>query len=237
MLASACFLLVGNVPSRAAEGGEGCDPRAFPAERKRMVREQIEARGVKDARVLAAMGEVGRHCFVPKPFRDESYADHPLPIGKGQTVSQPYIVARMTELLRLRPTDRVLEIGTGSGYQSAVLAQVAGSVFSVEIHPSLAEGAALRLKELGFRNVQVRQGDGYNGWEANAPFDAIMVTAAASGIPPPLVRQLKPGGRMVIPVGGVYQVQQLTLVEKDEEGAVSTRALLPVRFVPLVRGR
>jgi len=195
-----------------------------------MVEEQIEARGIKDSLVLAAMRKVPRHLFVPERYRSEAYADHPLPIGYGQTISQPYIVAYMTEALRLKGGEKVLEIGTGSGYQAAVLAEIADSVFTIEIIPELAESARERLRRLGYKNIFVLCGDGYRGWPEHAPFDAIIVTAAPDHIPGPLVEQLKVGGRMVIPVGSVYQ--ELFLVVKTERG-VEKRPLLPVRFVPM----
>ena len=188
-------------------------------------------------RVLDVLGRVPRHEFVPEDLRGSAYDDRPLPIGFGQTISQPYIVALMTDLLRVEPTDTVLEVGTGSGYQAAVLSALAARVFSVEIVPQLAEAARARLVRLDYDNVAVRAGDGYYGWEDAAPFDGIVVTAAASHIPPPLIRQLRPGGRMVIPVGGPFFVQQLMLVEKHDDGRVTSRQLLPVRFVPLVGGR
>ena len=210
-------------------------PRSERVEdRVRMVREQIQRRGVEDQEVLGAMLAVPRHEFVPDRYRDRAYADQPLPIGEGQTISQPYIVALMTELLQLEPGDEVLEVGTGSGYQAAVASHLVGSVYTIEIIESLAGAAARRLRELGYSDVVARQGDGYYGWPEHAPFDAIVVTAAAGHIPPPLVQQLAPGGRMVIPVGGQFQVQQLVLVEKRPDGSVTTRSLLPVRFVPLV---
>ena len=199
-----------------------------------MVAAQLQRRGVSDPSVLQSMLTVPRHCFVPSQFLDEAYDDHPLPIGLGQTISQPYIVALMTELLKLKGADKVLEIGTGSGYQSAVLSRIVQQVFSVEIYPELAQQAREVLSALGMKNVKVKTGDGYYGWQEYGPFDAIMVTAAASEIPPPLLRQLKPGGRMCIPVGGIYQVQQLILVEKDLKGAISTRSVLQVLFVPLL---
>lgn len=200
-----------------------------------MVREQISERGIEDQEVLGAMLAVPRHEFVPEEHRNLAYADRPLPIGEGQTISQPYIVALMTELLRIEPGDRVLEVGTGSGYQAAVASHLADSVLTIEIFESLAENAKRRLGRLGYRNIVVRQGDGYFGWSERAPFDAIVVTAAAGHIPPPLVRQLKPDGRMVIPVGGAFQTQRLVLVEKRPDGTTTTRNLLPVRFVPLLR--
>lgn len=186
-----------------------------------------------DDDVLAAMATVPRHRFVPEDQRAHAYEDRPLPIGYGQTISQPYIVALMTDLLDLDGRGRVLEVGTGSGYQAAVLSPLAQAVYTIEIVPALADQAAARLQELGFGNVTARQGDGYYGWEEHAPFDGIVVTAAASHIPPPLVRQLKPGGRMVIPVGAPFFVQHLMLVEKSDRGEVRSRLLLPVRFVPL----
>jgi len=199
-----------------------------------MVREQIQRRGVTNQGVLGAMLAVPRHEFVPASWRGAAYSDRPLPIGEGQTISQPYIVALMTELLQLESGDRVLEVGTGSGYQAAVASHLADSVFTIEILPGLAERATRRLARLGYRDVVTRTADGYFGWPEHAPFDAIVVTAAAGHIPPPLVQQLAPGGRMVIPVGGAFQVQQLVLVEKKPDGSVTTRTLLPVRFVPLV---
>jgi protein-L-isoaspartate(D-aspartate) O-methyltransferase len=189
-----------------------------------------------DPSVLAAMREVPRHELVPAEVRDAAYENRPLPIGYGQTISQPYVVALMTDLADPDKNDVVLEIGTGSGYQAAVLSRLVDRVYSIEIVEPLAKGAAERLGELRFDNVRVRQGDGYFGWPEHAPFDAIVVTAAASHIPPPLVRQLKPGGRMVIPVGPAFMTQNLMLVEKDAEERVHTRVLLPVRFVPLTGG-
>jgi protein-L-isoaspartate(D-aspartate) O-methyltransferase len=187
-----------------------------------------------DAGVLAAMRRVPRHAFVPAALRKLAYADRPLPIGYGQTISQPYIVALMTDLLRLAPRARALEIGTGSGYQAAVLAELGHQVYTIEIVPGLAERAAKRLSDLGYLAVHVRQGDGYYGWPQAAPFDGIVVTAAASQIPPPLLEELKPGGRMVIPIGAAFLVQQLMLIEKLADGSIRTEALLPVAFVPLV---
>lgn len=186
-----------------------------------------------DEKVLQALGEVPRHEFVPARVRAEAYANHPLPIGHGQTISQPYIVALMTHLVRPEPDHEVLEVGTGSGYQAAVLAKLVRQVYSIEIVEPLAQQAAVRLRELGYDNVTTRLGDGYYGWPDHAPFDAIVVTAAASHVPPPLIEQLKPGGRMVIPVGGRFQVQYLLLVEKKRSGQVVTRQIASVRFVPL----
>ncbi len=186
-----------------------------------------------DRRVMETMAEVPRHDFVPSGQRAYAYENRPLPIGHGQTISQPYIVALMTELLETEPGDRLLEIGTGSGYQAAILSALVKEVYTIEIIPELGGPAAERLGRLGYKNVRSRVADGYDGWDEAAPFDGILVTAAASHVPPPLIRQLKPGGRMVIPVGSPFQTQQLVLVEKGQDGAVRTRQILPVRFVPL----
>ena len=182
------------------------------------------------------MERVPRHLFVAPEFRSQAYGDHPLPIGYGQTISQPYIVALMTELLHLEAQDRVLEIGTGSGYQAAILAEIVREVYSVETIPELAEEAAARLRELGYTNVQVRTGDGYEGWPEHAPYDGIIVTAAAAEVPPPLIEQLADGGRLVIPVGGHFMSQDLWLLEKQGERVVRTN-YGGVLFVPLVRRR
>ena len=192
-------------------------------------------RAAIDPRVLAVMAEVPRHEFVPEELQRSAYSNQPLPIGYGQTISQPLIVAMMTDLLQLEPDHVVLEVGTGSGYHAAVVAGLAGRVHTIEIIPELAETAAERLARLGYDNVEVRAGDGYYGWEAAAPFDSILVTAAATHVPPPLIRQLKPGGRIVIPIGGAFALQHLVLVEQDAEGGIRTRQLLPVRFVPFTR--
>ncbi|MEJ5364100.1 MAG: protein-L-isoaspartate(D-aspartate) O-methyltransferase [Desulfosoma sp.] len=178
-----------------------------------------------------------RHRFVPEKLVDAAYENRPLPIGYGQTISQPFIVALMTELLDLPENATVLEIGTGSGYQAAVLAEIARDVFTVEIIPELGRSAQARLQELGYGNVHVKIGDGYFGWDEHAPFDAIMVTAAAPHIPPPLVRQLKPGGTLVLPVGPPFLTQYLTVVQKARDGTLTTRQILPVAFVPLTTGR
>ena len=207
-------------------------PSDADAERRvRMVDTQIVARGVRDPRVLAAMRKVPRHLFVDPSQRAQAYEDHPLPIPGNQTISQPYIVALMTELLEVKPGSRVLEIGTGSGYQSAVLAEEAGEVYTIEIVPELARLAATRLKELHYDNVTVREGDGYRGWPEHAPFDAIIVTAAPERIPEPLVDQLAPNGVMVIPVGGFFQ--ELKVFHKSADGKVTEKDILPVRFVPM----
>jgi protein-L-isoaspartate(D-aspartate) O-methyltransferase len=187
--------------------------------------------------VMAAMGKVPRHRFVPFLQEMFAYDNRPLPIGEGQTISQPYIVALMTDLLDPKPGDTVLEVGTGSGYQAAVLAELVAKVYTIEIVEPLGKRAKGLLAELGYRNVEVRIGDGYGGWPAAAPFDSIIVTAAPAAIPQPLIDQLKPGGRMVIPVGGSSDVQQLLLVEKHSDGRTTTKRTLPVRFVPLTRDR
>jgi protein-L-isoaspartate(D-aspartate) O-methyltransferase len=192
------------------------------------------ADGISTA-VLDVMRKVPRHRFVPERLEGQAYADAPLPIGYGQTISQPFIVALMTHLIGARPDSTVLEIGTGSGYQAAVLSPLVKTVCTIEIIPGLGEIAAGRLKDLGYDNVQTKIGDGYFGWPECGPFDGILVTAAAGHVPPPLVQQLKPGGRMVIPVGTVFGPQFLTLVEKMEDGRITTRQLLPVAFVPLAR--
>ena len=187
--------------------------------------------------VMRAMGKVPRHRFVPLHEQDFAYDNRPLPIGDGQTISQPYIVALMTDLLDPKRSDKVLEVGTGSGYQAAVLAELVAKVYSVEIVEPLGKRAAQVLGELGYRNVEVRIGDGYGGWPAAAPFDAIIVTAAPAQVPQPLIDQLKPGGRMVIPVGGSFETQELLLVQKEADGRTTTRRTLPVRFVPLTRSK
>jgi len=186
-----------------------------------------------DERVMKAMEKVPRHEFVPAYLRSSAYLNKPLPIGHGQTISQPFIVALMTDLLQTKKDDVVLEIGTGSGYQAAVLAGLVKKVYTIEIIKELGESARERLVRLAYKNVEVRIADGYFGWEEHAPFDSIIVTAAAGHVPPPLIRQLKPGGRIVIPVGGVYQVQMLMVVTKDASGKLKTEQVLPVRFVPL----
>jgi protein-L-isoaspartate(D-aspartate) O-methyltransferase len=219
------FLLIADIPEER-----------FTTLREEMVFTQIMERAIRDQPTLNAMRTVKRHRFVPERLKAYAYEDGPLPIGHGQTISQPYIVAYMTEFLRLKPGSSVLEIGTGSGYQAAVLSCIAGEVYTVEIIAELGQQAQKRLKALGYQNVMVRVADGYNGWEEHAPYDAIIVTAAAEYIPPPLIKQLKDGGRMVIPVGSPFLVQTLMLVEKSG-GVVKTKSLLPVRFVPLIRGK
>jgi len=199
-----------------------------------MVDEQIAARGVTDPAVLDAMRTVRRHWFVPGVPPALAYADRPLPIGHGQTISQPFIVATMTQLVQPDPSDRALEVGTGSGYQAAVLAEVVDSVYTIEIVPALAETARTRLARLGYGNVVVKTGDGYRGWPERAPFDLIVVTAAPEEIPPPLIDQLADGGRLIVPVGPEGQTQQLTLVTK-RDGRVTRERITPVRFVPFQR--
>jgi len=203
---------------------------AFAAARLRMVEEQIRARGVKDTLVLQVMRRVPRHLFVPPELTGVAYTDGALPIGLGQTISQPYIVALMTELAELEGGETVLEIGTGSGYQAAVLAEIADTVYTIEIVAPLAATAAARLDSLGHANVVVRCGDGYQGWVEHAPFDAVIVTAAPDHVPEPLIEQLRVGGRLVIPVGDTYQ--ELLQITKTEDGAVE-RSVIPVRFVPM----
>ena len=202
--------------------------------RERMVAEQMAARDIKDPRVIAAMRKVPRHLFVPADQQRLAYEDHPLPIGKDQTISQPYIVAYMSQALDLKPTDKVLEIGTGSGDQAAVLGELAREVYTIEIVKELAERATRTLAEAGYTTVHVRHGDGYAGWPEHAPFDAIMVTAAPDHVPQPLIDQLAPGGRMIIPVGDYFQ--ELRLIQRTEKGVVE-RSSLPVRFVPLTRNK
>jgi protein-L-isoaspartate(D-aspartate) O-methyltransferase len=238
VLAAIVLAVLGAVALSAEE-----DPHA--ADRARMIQTiEAHARSATDAlgrdhidpRVLAVMNAVPRHAFVSERYEDQAYDDRPLPIGHGQTISQPFIVALMTDLLEIGPDDVVLEVGTGSGYQAAVLAHLVRDVHTIEIIPELAEQAAARLEVLGYANVNTHTGDGYYGVPEPAPYDAIVVTAAAHQVPPPLIQQLKPGGRMVIPVGGGFALQHLMLVEKDADGGVRTRQTLPVRFVPLTRG-
>jgi protein-L-isoaspartate(D-aspartate) O-methyltransferase len=237
-------LLAAMLATQGAVGTAAEDDR-YADDRGRMI-QTIEAhaqsataalgRDYIDPRVLAVMNVVPRHEFVSDWYGDQAYADRPLPIGHGQTISQPFIVALMTDLLQVGPDDVVLEVGTGSGYQAAVLARLVRDVHTIEIIPELAERAKERLERLGYPNVHTHTGDGYYGVPGPAPYDAIVVTAAAHQVPPPLIQQLKPGGRMVIPVGSGFALQHLMLVEKDGEGRIRTRQTLPVRFVPLTRG-
>lgn len=236
-VAGALIFLIGLVPAAKAD--------KYAAQREQLMHEVSalvaatrEETGLPalSPPVMAAMNSVPRHDFVPAGQRANAYKNRPLPIGYGQTISQPYIVALMTELMRVNPGEKVLEIGTGSGYQAAVLSRLVADVYTIEIIEPLATRAEQVLKSLGYDNVHVKFGDGYYGWSEHAPFDAIMVTAAASHVPPPLIRQLKPGGRMVIPLGSRFMTQQLMLVEKDRQGQVFTRQILPVAFVPLTGG-
>lgn len=216
----------------------GCGDNGAPAleearlakAREAMVRTQIAARGVKDPNVLDALRRVPRHLFVPEEYRSQAYEDHPIPIGEGQTISQPYIVGLMSELLRVRPGDKVLEVGTGSGYQAAVLGAMGCQVYTIEIRPALAAQAQERLQRLGYTNVHVRVGDGYRGWPEEAPFAGIIVTAAPEKIPEPLLQQLAEGGRLVIPVGSFYQ--QLKVISRTDS-KFTQEDVIPVRFVPM----
>ena len=227
LLAACLWLAVGCAPDK---------DRDFTLARKRMVHEQLTGpgRGINDERVLTAMHTVPRHEFVPLEHRKNAYEDQPLPIGHHQTISQPFIVALMTEQLKPQPTDKVLEIGTGSGYQAAILAGLVKEVFTIEIVEPLAKRAETDLRRLGYTNVFVKAGDGYKGWPEHAPFDAIIVTCAPDQVPQPLIEQLRDGGRMIIPVGPDGGMQELFLLEK-RGGEVKQRAVLPVRFVPMTR--
>ncbi|MCX7143934.1 MAG: protein-L-isoaspartate(D-aspartate) O-methyltransferase [Proteobacteria bacterium] len=235
---------LGLVAALAGGGAEAQDP--YLRERAAMLQEiaalaketGVETgRPVFSARTMAAMSKVPRHLFVPAPYGALAYANRPLPIGHGQTISQPYIVALMTDLLDPKPGDAVLEIGTGSGYQAAVLAELVARVYSIEIIEPVGKDAAQLLRQLGYKNVEARIGDGYDGWPERAPFDAIIVTAAAPQVPPALVAQLKTGGRMVVPVGAPAEVQFLHVMVKQTDGSLSIQRALPVRFVPLTRSR
>ena len=239
LLVAAGFLFAGSGVCAAADGYEDARRGMLEAVRRLVADTRVETgRAALALEVMRALEAVPRHEFVPSGLVARAYENRPLPIGHGQTISQPYIVALMTDLLEAGPDRVVLEVGTGSGYQAAVLAELGARVYSVEIIPPLAESAKRRLDRLGYRDVAVRLGDGYYGWPEHAPFDAIIVTAAAGHVPPPLVEQLAPGARMVIPVGPRFAVQHLLLVEKGhEEGEVFTRNILPVRFVPLTGDR
>ena len=215
-----------------AGAGEPAGPDRYAAARCRMVAQDLQGRDIGDSAVLAAMAKVPRHLFVDGRHQAEAYADHPLPIGENQTISQPYIVALMTQHLKLKKTDRVLEVGTGSGYQAAVLAEVAGRVYTIELNKSLAGQAEKLLRALGCDTVSVRCGDGFFGWPEQAPFDAVMLTCAPVQIPQPLIDQLCEGGRIIAPVGGVHQVQELLLGTK-KQGRLNFQTIAPVRFVPM----
>ena len=230
VLVTGIILLVGIDTSRPLHASSKMD---LAAQRERMVRNQIERRGISDPRVLHALRTVKRHAFVPREYQNQAYEDYPLPIGEGQTISQPYIVAFMTRMLALDESDKVLEIGTGSGYQAAILSTLCRDVYSVEIIRSLGESARERLRRLGYHNVHIKIGDGYLGWKEHSPFDAIIVTCAPSHIPAPLQEQLANGGRMIIPVGK-SGVQELVLLVK-ENGKLLQKDVLPVRFVPMLK--
>jgi len=226
------IILLANV--NAAGQSTKDDTLFYQLLRRAMIKDQIVDRGVSDERVIKAMNDVPRHLFVKESLRDLAYADGPLPIGYSQTISQPYIVAYMTEILQPDAHHTVLEVGTGSGYQAAILSKLVHHVYSIEIIPGLGEEATERLDKLGYDNVTVRIGDGYNGWEEHAPFDRIIVTAAPEQIPEKLVEQLKPGGRMVLPVGEPFFGQDMLVVKKDRTGQVTTQETIPVRFVPMI---
>jgi len=223
-----CILLL-LLPTVVLLAGEDGYDRA----RQRMVDQDIRRRGIQDTAVLGAMSRIPRHLFVPEDVRSRAYGDHPLPIGEGQTISQPYVVALMSEALKLRPVERILEIGTGSGYQAAVLAEIVKEVYTIEIRRVLADRASKTLKDLGYRNVYIKCADGYHGWEEHAPFDAIIITASANHIPPPLIKQLKEGGRLIVPLGRTVYYQVLTLATKNKEG-LDVVQLGDVAFVPMV---
>jgi protein-L-isoaspartate(D-aspartate) O-methyltransferase len=223
------ILLLLHLPALLALSSE--DPSIIEA-RKRMVERDLKGRDIRDPKILEIMGKVPRHLFVEPSLKSKAYADHPLPIGEGQTISQPYIVALMTQILKIQPGERVLEIGTGSGYQAAVLAELTDQVYTIEIIEALTQQAAQRLGRLGYEKVKVKYGDGYFGWEEAAPFDAIIVTCAANHIPPPLIKQLKEGGRLIIPLGSTTYFQNLTLLTK-KMGKTDVQHLLGVAFVPM----
>jgi len=223
------ILLLLHLPIPLALSSE--DPSLVEA-RKKMVERDLKGRDIKDPKVLEIMGKVPRHLFVEPSLKSKAYADHPLPIGEGQTISQPYIVALMTQILKVQPGERVLEIGAGSGYQAAVLSELTDQVYTIEIIEPLTQQAAQRLKQLGYDKVRVKYGDGYFGWEEAAPFDAIIVTCAANHIPPPLIKQMKEGGRLIIPLGSTTYFQNLTLLTK-KMGKTDVQHLLGVAFVPM----
>ncbi len=240
-LLSCCFLVIylpGCVEEKSLHSPKillenlSTDIEQFEIERKQMVESQIRGRGIQDERVLAAMSQMPRHQFVNAPWKDLAYGDHPLPIGHQQTISQPYIVAYMSEAAEIDPKDKVLEIGTGCGYQAAVLGEIAQKVYSIEIIPELAQRARQTLAQLGYKNIQVKTGDGYEGWTEYAPYDAIIVTAAPEKIPQPLIDQLAINGKMVIPVGS--WLQKIVVLTKTEDRIIKEETI-PVRFVPMIR--
>ena len=239
LLVLSCLLLVSYPAQVSASSQEDLNYMQKRQHMVRLIEDDVRRTSVYldkealDPKVMQAMSTVPRHKFVPETRWDDAYQNNPLPIGHGQTISQPYIVAIMTDLLKLSEHDKVLEIGTGSGYQAAILAKLVDQVYSIEIIEPLGLQAARLFKQLDYKNISSKVGDGYYGWEEHAPFDAIIVTAAASHIPHPLIKQLKPGGHMMIPVGSHFITQQLLLVTKDEDGHITTKQILPVRFVPL----
>ena len=224
------------VPLVFAVGLLSCAQDEYQAQRERMVREQMENRDIRNREVLRAIRAVPRHLFVPPNLRSMAYADHPVPIGYSQTISQPYIVALMTQMLEPEKGHKALEIGTGSGYQAAVLSPLVKQVYTIEIVPELARSAGALLMQLGCKNVMVKQGDGYRGWPEEAPFDRIILTAAPPEVPQALLDQLKPGGRLVAPVGGSVFGQELVMIDKGADGKIRRNPGIPVRFVPMVRG-
>jgi protein-L-isoaspartate(D-aspartate) O-methyltransferase len=231
VVTASCTRGGGDAAAPARQSVESVSDRTYSQMRGQMVAQQLAARDIADQRVLAALGRVPRHNFVPAQWQRWAYDDRPLPIGHGQTISQPYIVALMTQLADPKPNARALDVGTGSGYQAAVLAELTKHVYSIEIVAPLADEARRRLQSLGYENIEVRHGDGYRGWPEKAPFDVIIVAAAPDHVPQPLVEQLAPGGKMVIPVGDWWQ--ELTVVEKAEDGTVRRRSVAPVAFVPM----
>lgn len=233
MMRSLCKLIL--IPFVWVTVTEAASAMEQQQQQKKMIQQQIQARGVKDPRVLKAFEEVARHRFVSPQYQDQAYEDMPLPIGQGQTISQPYIVAYMVEASEIKPTDRCLEIGTGCGYQAAILSQLCKEVYSIEILPALAKRSQEIIQSLGYQNIHLRLGDGYQGWPEKAPFDVIVLAAAPATLPQTLLDQLKPMGRLLAPLG-LGEKQQLVRIRKNEEGAIAQETLLPVRFVPMVKG-